>query len=255
MPIFPVERGEIYYEVTGRGHPLLLFAPGFLGSRIAGWRAGGGQANAPLRNPVPALARSFRVITLDVRNAGRSWAEIGPDYDWPLYTADHVALLDEVGAERCHVLGSCFGASFALALAHAAPERVSALVLHNPVGLSGDNRELIEAKIANWTASLAGRPDVSPSALRAVGPRMFGRDFVFSITRHAAGRITAPTLLMPGDDRLHPPLVSAALARLTRAELFPRWQDRSAGTDVLERVSGFLHQHTPGRTRLARGRP
>jgi len=243
MPIFPVERGEIYYEVTGRGHPLLVFAPGFLGSRE--------PVGIGARNAIPALARSFRVVTVDVRNAGRSWAEIGPDYDWPLYTADHMALLDEVGINSCHVFGSSFGASFALALAQAAPERVSALVLQNPIGLSGDNRELIEAEIAQWTASLAGRPDVSPSALKAVGPRMFKRDFVFSLTRNAVGRITAPTLLLPGDDRLHPPLVSAALARLTRAEVLPRWQDSERADSVMERVSGFLREHTPGQAMLA----
>ena len=125
------------------------------------------------------------------------------------------------------------------------------MVLQNPVGLSGDNRELIEAEIAQWTASLAGRPDVSPSALKAVGPRMFKRDFVFSLTRNAVGRITAPTLLLPGDDRLHPPLVSAALARLTRAEVLPRWQDSERAESAMERVSGFLREHTPGQAMLA----
>lgn len=248
MPIFPVERGEIHYEVAGSGYPLLLFAPGFLGT--------GRQVGTPsaLPHPAAALARSFRVITFDARNTGRSWAEIGPDYDWPLYTADHLALLDEVGVERCHVFASGFGASFALALAHAAPERISALVLHNPIGLSGHNRALIEAEIAQWTASLAGRPDVSPSALAAVGARMFGRDFVFSLTRNAVGRISAPTLLLPGDDRLHPPLISAALARLTRAEILPRWQDPEGGSGVMERISGFLREHTPGHAAVAGSR-
>lgn len=250
MPIFPVERGEIHYEITGSGHPLLLFAPGFLG---AGWRVDAG-GSAALRYPVAALARSFRVITFDARNTGRSWAEIGPDYDWPLYTADHLALLDEVGVERCHLFASSFAASFALALAHAAPERVSGLVLHDPVGLSGDNRALIDAEIARWTASLVGRPDVSPSALAAVGPRMFRRDFVFSLTRNAAGRIAAPTLLLPGDDRLHPPLISAALARLTRAEVLPRWQDPEGGPGVMERISGFLREHVPGHAAVAGSR-
>jgi len=117
MPILSVERGEIYYQVSGRGFPVLLFAPGFLGSRIERWRRHpAARGRSPQwRNPIPALARDFKVIALDVRNAGRSWSEIGPDYDWPCYTADHLALLDEVGAERCHVMGTCIGASFAMA--------------------------------------------------------------------------------------------------------------------------------------------
>ena len=30
--------GSIHYEVHGRGYPVLLFAPGFLSSRIERWR-------------------------------------------------------------------------------------------------------------------------------------------------------------------------------------------------------------------------
>jgi pimeloyl-ACP methyl ester carboxylesterase len=246
MPIVPVERGEIYYEVKGSGYPVLLFASGFLNSRIACWRQLGGTSDIPWRNPIPALARDFKVITLDIRNAGRSWAEVGPDYDWPSYTADHIALLDEIGVENCHVLGNGIGASFALALAHAAPERVASLALQNPIGLSGENRAVIDEQIVQWGARFAMRPDISPSALMAVGPRMFGGDFVFSVTRRMAGRIVAPTLLMPGDDRMHPPLISAALARLTGAELLTPWRDPALAGTVFRRIRGFFLENTPG---------
>jgi pimeloyl-ACP methyl ester carboxylesterase len=254
MPILSVERGEIYYEVSGKGFPLLMFAPGFLGSRIEHWRKppAGHCAVPEWRNPIPALARDFKVITLDVRNAGRSWAEIGPDYDWPCYTADHLAVLDELGIDKCHVLGACIGVSFALALAHAAPGRIASLVLQNPIGLSGENRTVLDEQIAQWSGGLAARPDVSPSALRAVGPRMFGRDFVFSITRNAAGRVSAPTLLMPGNDRMHPPLVSASLARLMKAEVVNPWKGKAYCDAALERARDFLIEHTPGQ--LAAGR-
>lgn len=253
MPMLSVERGEIYYEVSGKGFPILLFAPGFLGSRIERWRKAPAGRTAPdWRNPVPRLARDFRVITLDVRNAGRSWAEIGPDYDWPCYTADHLALLDELGVEKCHVMGTCIGVSFALALAHAAPRRVAALALQNPLGLSGENRAAIDAAAAQWAERLALRPDVLPLALNEVGPRMFGRDFVFSITRNAASKIGAPTLLMPGNDAMHPPLVSASLARLMKAEVVNPWKDKAHCDGALERIRSFFIEHTPGR--LAAGR-
>lgn len=248
MPILSVERGEIYYQVSGRGFPVLLFAPGFLGSRIERWRRHpAARGRSPQwRNPIPALARDFKVIALDVRNAGRSWSEIGPDYDWPCYTTDHLALLDEVGAERCHVMGTCIGASFALALAQAAPGRIASLVLQNPIGLSGENRAMVDEKIAKWAHGLSARPDVSPSALKAVGPRMFGRDFVFSITRNAASRIGVPTLLMPGNDVMHPPLVSASLARLTKAEVLNAWKGPEHCDAALERARSFFAEHTPG---------
>lgn len=254
MPIFSVERGEIYYEVKGKGFPVLLFAPGFLGSRIERWRKRpGGRGAAPeWRNPIPALARDFKVVTLDVRNAGRSWAEIGPDYDWPCYTADHIALLDAIGAEKCHVMGTSIGVSFALALAHAAPDRIASLVLQNPIGLSGENRAAIDQRFSQWAGGFAARPDVAPSTLRAVGPRMFGGDFVFSLTRSAVGRIDAPTLLMPGNDRMHPPLVSASLARMLKAEVFNPWRGPAHCDAALERAHDFLLEHTPGRVTAGR---
>jgi hypothetical protein len=81
---------------------------------------------------------------------------------------------------------------------------------------------------------------------------MFGRDFVFSITRNAAGRVSAPTLLMPGNDRMHPPLVSASLARLMKAEVVNPWKGKAYCDAALERARDFLIEHTPGQ--LAAGR-
>ena len=83
MAWLPIDKGELYYEVTGRedGYPVLLFAPGFLSSRIERWRSNPAKPGVPQawRDPAPVLEPHFRVISLDVRNAGQSWAEIGPD--------------------------------------------------------------------------------------------------------------------------------------------------------------------------------
>jgi len=38
MPFLAIPDGRIHYEVHGDGHPVLLFAPGFLSSRIERWR-------------------------------------------------------------------------------------------------------------------------------------------------------------------------------------------------------------------------
>lgn len=254
MPFISVERGEIYYEVNGTGFPVLLFAPGFLNSCIEGWHAGALRRStaAAWPNPIPRYARHFKVITLDVRNAGRSWAEVGPDYDWPCYTADHVTLLKALGIEKCHVMGACIGVSFALALAQAAPGRVKAMVLQNPAGASDTNRPAIEEMFGQWAARLSARPDVSSSAVHSVGPRMFGGDFVFSVTREAVARRSIPTLLMPGDDEIHPAAISQELARLTRAEILAPWSGASYHAAATQCVRHFLLKHVPGRKTVTR---
>ena len=66
---------------------------------------------------------------MDQRNAGASKGAIEADHGWHTYAADHIALLDHLGIERCHVGGVCIGPSFCLKLLEIAPERISALVL------------------------------------------------------------------------------------------------------------------------------
>ena len=86
MPHLDIPGGSLYYEVHGEGFPVLLFAPGFLSSRIERWStnpAKPGVAQDWL-DPVPALQDRFMLIELDVRNAGRSRANTctKPSPEW-----------------------------------------------------------------------------------------------------------------------------------------------------------------------------
>ena len=65
MPYFREGEIELYYETHGDGYPVLLIAPGGMRSAIPLWD------NAPW-NPVEQLRKSYRVIVMDQRNAGRS---------------------------------------------------------------------------------------------------------------------------------------------------------------------------------------
>ncbi len=248
MAILAIDRGELYYEVSGRedGYPVLLFAPGFLSSRIERWRsnpARPGVAQA-WRDPIPVLEPHFRVIALDVRNAGQSWAEIGPDYSWHSYTADHLALLRHLGVSRCHVMGGCIGVSFALALEEAAPGTITAQVLQNPIGLSDSNRAAVDEEVEQWAEKVGRRPDVDRALLKAAGERMFATDFIFSVTREFTGRCNVPSLLMPGDDTMHPATVSDDLERLTKAEVIAPWKGPDYRDIAIERTRDFLLEHT-----------
>ena len=90
MPSFERGQTKLYYEETGTGFPILLFAPGGMRSAIGFWE------NSPW-NPIKVLSPHFRVIAMDQRNAGRSTAPVTAGDGWHTYADDHVALLDHLG--------------------------------------------------------------------------------------------------------------------------------------------------------------
>src|SRR5262245_8189825 len=121
MPSIEHDGATIYYEEFGQGFPILTFAPAGLQSVIDVWR----RPIAPV-NPVTEFTDTFRVIVMDQRNAGgRSRGPITARDGWDTYTADHIAVLDQLGIGRCHLYGQCIGGSFILNLIKAQPQRVA----------------------------------------------------------------------------------------------------------------------------------
>jgi len=239
MPTFT--RGEIaiQYEVHGEGPPLLLFAPGGMRSATAIW------ARAPY-SPIAEFASQFRVIAMDQRNAGASRAPVTADDGWHSYTEDHVALLDELGIERCQVLGMCIGCTFALGLIARAPERVSAAVLQQPIGLSDTNRPVFYELFDGWAAELMqARSDVSPQVLPAFRERMFGgNDLTYGVSRELVARCPVPLLVLRGNDVYHPAFTSEEIAgSAPRAELVPEWKTGDDLPRAIARVRAFLSAH------------
>ena len=242
MSIFSIPDGEIYYEEHGSGYPVLLFAPGFLSSRIERWKinpAKPGMAQDWL-DPISALSTHFRVIALDVRNAGRSHAAIGSADDWNTYTTDHLGLLDHLGIRQTHIMGACIGVSFGLAMAQARPNLVSALVLQNPIGLAGGNRGAIDSEFNDWAAQFHGRSDVDAKNLPGFYERMFGGDFIFSVSPAFVRACQIPMLLMPGDDLMHPALISSELARAPHVEIISPWKGPKYRDHAMDRVRDFF---------------
>jgi pimeloyl-ACP methyl ester carboxylesterase len=246
MPMLDVDGGQIHYAVHGTGYPVLLFAPGFLSSRIERWRTNPARPGVPQDwlDPTAELADSFRLIALDVRNAGESRVVLRSGDDWTSYTADHLALLDHLGIVRCHVMGACIGVSFALALAEARPGLVSALVLQNPIGLSSENRAALDGEFDRWAAEVRDWPNVDPALLAGFRQRMFGGDFIFAVSREFVRDCRIPTLLMPGDDLVHPTEISVELARAPRVEVLAPWKGENR-VRAMDRVRAFLVAHRP----------
>ena len=115
MNVSRTGRHDIHYVDEGHGFPLLLIH-GLAGDHQA-WRP-----------QIDAWSPRFRVIAPDSRGAGRS-----SQVDEPISTRDMaydmLALMDELGIEKAHVIGRSMGGAIAQHLALIAPRRVHTLVL------------------------------------------------------------------------------------------------------------------------------
>ncbi len=231
---------RLSYLERGNGFPVLLFAPGGMRSAASFWKS------APW-NPVDVLADEFRVIAMDQRNAGSSTAPIRPSDGWDTYTRDHISLLDHLGIERCHVVGGCIGGSYALGLIEAAPERVTAAVLQQPIGRSAENQRAFYDMFDGWASALAEHhPAVSAADWAQFRSRMYDGDFVFNVTREAVSSCPTPLLVLMGNDLYHPEAISREIASLApRAELIEHWKDATSVAAAVARVQSFLRDHTP----------
>jgi 3-oxoadipate enol-lactonase len=105
---------------------------------------------------VPALAERYRVLTYDTRGHGGSPT---PDGAWSLddLVDDVLALLDEAGAPRAHVVGLSLGGMTAMRLAAREPARVHRLAVMCTSALvdGGPYAERAAAARRDGTASLA----------------------------------------------------------------------------------------------------
>jgi pimeloyl-ACP methyl ester carboxylesterase len=238
MPFFERDDARIYYELSGDGEPILLFAPGGMRSAIPVW------ANIPW-NPIERLAGEFRVIAMDQRNAGQSTAAIGAEEGWDRYTEDHLGLLDHLGVDRCHLLGCCIGGSFIAALLKKAPERVLSAVLLQPIGATPENRPAFAELFDGWVAETKpAHPDVPDAHWASYKERMFGGEFVYCATPEEVQGMTTPMLVLMGDDQYHPQSTSRQIAQLAaNAELVEHWKEPDAVESGFRRVREFLHKH------------
>ncbi|GHF53054.1 alpha/beta hydrolase [Streptomyces mashuensis] len=131
----PVPGARLYYEVRGAGPHLLLIT-------------GGNSDAAVFEGLAAALASCFRVISHDPRGNSRSTLD-GPPVDQrvEVHADDAYRLLAHLApaGEPVHVFGSCAGALVGLELTVRHPERVRALVAHEPpaLGLLPDADELL----------------------------------------------------------------------------------------------------------------
>jgi len=242
MPSFEHAGGSIYYEEFGQGFPILTFAPAGLQSVIDVWR----QPSAPV-NPTTEFAANFRVIAMDQRNAGgKSRAPITAQDGWHTYAADHIALLDHLGIDRCHLYGQCIGGSFIMSMLKAQPNRVASAVLAQPIGRVGAMAPGRPARFDAWAKSLQNHPEATDAALDAFCKSLYGAGFVYSVDRAFVSTCATPCLVLAGNDEAHPYPISEEVAKLlSKAEFIAEWKTGAALESARLRVKEFLAKHTP----------
>ena len=244
MPTIAHRGATIHYEEFGRGFPILTFAPAGLQSVIDVWS----RPAAPV-NPTTEFAGSYRVIAMDQRNAGgRSRAPISAQDGWHTYLADHIAVLDHLGIERCHLYGQCIGGSFIMSMLKAQPHRIAAAVLAQPIGRVGAMASGRSARFNAWAESLADHPEATPQVLDAFHQNLYGPGFVYSVDRAFVSSCQTPCMVLAGNDEAHPLPISEEVAKLLpKCEFIREWKQGSALAEAKVRIREFLAKQTPAR--------
>ena len=115
MPKATIGDLELYYEEHGQGKPLIMVLG--LGQDIATW---GYQ--------IAELSKHVRLIVFDNRDSGKS-SRCADDYTTESMARDILGLMDHLGIERTHLLGTSMGGMIAQHVALMAPERLNSLIL------------------------------------------------------------------------------------------------------------------------------
>ncbi len=186
---------RMYYEVHGRGRPLVLL------------HGGGSTVKTSFGALLPALARTHRVIAPEQQAHGHT-ADVDRPLSFEQMADDTAALLRQLGVRGADVLGFSNGGHVALLLALRHPELVGRLVLCSSFyareGLAPALREGFDhARLSDLPAPLreaylAVAKD--PEGLRAMFEKTVAMMRTFpDVPEGDLRALRVPTLIMVGD--------------------------------------------------------
>jgi pimeloyl-ACP methyl ester carboxylesterase len=195
---------------------------------------------------LPAVTPEYRVILFDNRGMGRSSVPRGP-YSIRQMARDAVAVLNAAGVEQAHVIGASMGGMIAQELALNYPGRVRSLVLgctthggflsrwpdfsKRPRGVKWSTAERLEREravmpmlYADTTPIERIEEDIHLRYRCQWNPRGFYNQLAAILlwtSYRRLPRITAPTLVVHGDqDRLVPMVNGRVVAKRIRGAQF-----------------------------------
>jgi pimeloyl-ACP methyl ester carboxylesterase len=243
MPTIQNGNATLYYEEHGKGFPIFTFAPAGLKSTIDVWS----QASAPI-NPITEWSGSYRVIVMDQRNAGgKSPAPITAKDNWDTYTADHIAVLDHLKIDKCHLFGQCIGGSFIANLIEAQPQRIASAIWAQAIGRVGPMKPGRTANFDAWAKSLSDHPEATDDVIETFYHNLYDAGFIYSADREFVKNCKTPSLVLAGNDEAHPRPISDELAQLLPNvdEYITDWKSGAPLENAKARAKAFLAKHTP----------
>ncbi|RDB02618.1 alpha/beta fold hydrolase [Runella aurantiaca] len=190
--------GKIYYEVYGKGQPIVLLHGGILGSTIE------------MAEFIDSLSKNFQVIAVSTRGHGKS--EIGTEPVTYEQKADDVmAVINAVTKEQVVILGFSEGAYTSYKVASMYPERIKKMiaigageqipglrkVVFNP-------KELLNTDKAYWTQQKALMPE--PEKLEDFWAKMEVFYNTMTASKELFGSIKCSVLIMAGELDQNAPL-------------------------------------------------
>jgi pimeloyl-ACP methyl ester carboxylesterase len=203
---------DVYYERHGEGDPLVLLhgATGTIESCFAGL--------------LPALARRFEVIAVELQGHGHTW-DVARPLGYESMAGDVAALLGAFDIPRAHCVGYSMGGAVALQLALDRPDLVDHLVFAGGAAFetSGLYPELMEGFESFDPHQLDGTPwyeayrrvAPDPEAWPALVAKVNELDRAgVSLPRERLATLPVPTLLIIGDADLVRPEHAVEMFRL-----------------------------------------
>jgi len=193
MPTVHVNDIDMYYEIHGSGEPLVMIQG--LGFEISSMVTAPGKARY-----LDKFTDRYRVLLFDCRGVGRTDKPDMP-YTIDMIVNDTIGLMDALGIQTAHIMGTSMGSQIAQIIAAKYSDRVRSLVLvvgftrvlpvMKAVGFVMTKIPGIKEKMTGWIYRQTYPP--TPASFQRMADAANRCD-----TRPLLGRIRAPTLIVNG---------------------------------------------------------
>lgn len=172
--LFIMQLMQLHYQSVGTGQPL-IFIHGLFGSGD-NWRS-----------VAKHFSQSYQVISLDLRNHGRSPHSDMQNY--ALMAADLLALYDTLQIEKAHLVGHSVGGKVAMQFAHTYPDRVKQLVVVDMAtrAYADEHTHLIDALLAIDLKQYNSRSGVDAALKNNIKDTMVRQFLLMNLARTETG--------------------------------------------------------------------